>query len=116
VLAGLPDDAVPSRMQRLLDDGRVLHFDLGLERPLYLGFSMGWTRFRIREGPGDWVAALDLADTALNRAKAHGRSTWAGLVAGPRADAANDGGPRGRPVDERVSEGQLKWLVPDEPR
>jgi diguanylate cyclase (GGDEF)-like protein len=72
VLAGLPDDAVPNRINRLLEDGRSLHFDLGLERPLCLGVSVGWARFLPLEGRGDWAAALAQADAALAKAKKDG--------------------------------------------
>ena len=111
VFGGLRDDAIPARIQRLLDDGRAMHFDLGLERPLHLTFSIGWTRHPLGTTPqADWAHALELADAALYQAKANGRNTWVGLGAGPRmAELALGGHPATR-IAELIGEGRLQWL------
>ncbi|HAI58422.1 MAG TPA: hypothetical protein DCM32_00885 [Xanthomonadaceae bacterium] len=111
VLGGLADEAVPARMQRLLEDGRAQYFELGREHPLHITFSIGWTRHPLVPGAqGAWIDVLELADAALYQAKAHGRDTWVGLAAGPRADAPGDSGHPGRRIAERVHEGRLQWL------
>lgn len=113
VFGGLPDEAIPARMQRLLADGRSLHFDLGADRPLHIAFSVGWTRHPLPDVPAaDWERGLALADTALYRAKAGGRDTWFGLVAGD-ASPAGDATPRtDASVDELVAQGRLRWITP----
>ena len=113
--AGPRDEAVPTRVQRLMDDGRMLHFDLGLDRPLYLTFSVGWTVQRGDDAAGGWVRALELADAALYRAKASGRNTWVGLVAGPRHPPGGTPG-AGQRLEDRVAAGELQWLAPPQAR
>ena len=110
VFAGLPDDAVPSRMTRLIEDGKSLHFDLGRERPLYLGFSIGWTRHPLGLTPqSDWANALELADAALYQAKASGRGTWVGLAGGSNMGDSALGPHPGQRVAELVGKGRLQW-------
>lgn len=110
VFAGLPDDAVPARMTRLIDDGKSLHFDLGRERPLYLGFSIGWTRHPLGLTPqSDWAHALELADAALYQAKASGRGTWVGLAGGRDMHDTALGPHPGQRVAELVGKGCLQW-------
>lgn len=111
VFGGLPDEAVPARIQRLLDDGRSVHFDLGRERPLEVRFSVGWTRHPLGASTmADWKHALELADAALYRAKANGRNTWVGLVAGERMGQTALEGHPGKRIDELVAENRLQWL------
>lgn len=111
VFAGLPDEAVPARLQRLLEDGRSLQFELGQERPLQVSFSVGWTRHPLGgSAPGDWLHTLELADAALYQAKANGRNTWVGLAGGPALGDAALGPHPGRRIAELVSDGRLHWV------
>ena len=110
VFGGLREDAVASRMTRLLDDGQSLNFDLGTERPLRLTFSVGWTRHPLgATAQSDWAHALELADAALYQAKASGRNTWVGLTAGPHMGEVALGGHPGKRIAELVGEGRLQW-------
>lgn len=110
VFGGLREDAVASRMTRLLNDGQSLNFDLGTERPLTLTFSVGWTRHPLgTTAQSDWAHALELADAALYQAKASGRNTWVGLTAGPHIGEAALGGHPGKRIAELVGEGRLQW-------
>ncbi|GAB3733917.1 ligand-binding sensor domain-containing diguanylate cyclase [Silanimonas algicola] len=112
VFGGLREDAVASRMTRLLDDGQSLNFDLGTERPLTLTFSVGWTRHPLgATAQSDWAHALELADAALYQAKASGRNTWVGLTAGPHMGDAALGGHPGKRIAELVGEGRLQWQI-----
>ena len=110
VFGGLREDAVASRITRLLDDGHSLNFDLGTEHPLTLTFSVGWTRHPLgATAQSDWAHALELADAALYQAKASGRNTWVGLTAGPHMGDAALGGHPGKRIAELVGEGRLQW-------
>lgn len=111
VFCGLPDDAVPVRLQRLLEDGRGVHFDLGIDRPLHITFSVGWTLHPLGGTPAsEWMKALELADAALYQAKANGRNTWVGLTAGPNLGNHPLDPQAGKHITEMLESGRLQWV------